>query len=82
MENEWFPSWTEFVQIIGSQKSNAMNPSTASNGVPSSNGKLCIRLLPATMKLSAFQELLDSEGIHCPDQYKIIYYVQGNLLYA
>ena len=48
----------------------------------SSSGKLCIRLLPPTMKLSAFQELLDKEGIHVPDQYKIIYFVQGNLLYA
>lgn len=82
MANEWFPCGTEFVLIIGPQESNAMNPSITSNGMLSSSGKLCIRLLPPTMKLSAFQELLDKEGIHVPDQYKIIYFVQGNLLYA
>ena len=82
MENEWFPCGTEFVLIIGSQDSDAMNPSITSNGMLSSNVKLCIRLLPATMKLSTFQELLDKEGIHVPDQYRILYYVQGNLLYA
>ena len=82
MQNEWLPCWAEFAQNIGSLKSVAMNPSITSSGMLSSNGKLCVRLLPATMKLSAFQELLEEEGIYCPKHYKIIYFVQGNMLYT
>lgn len=42
--------------------------------------KICIRLLPPTMKVGVLQELLAKEGFECHQQYELLYYVQGNQL--
>ena len=51
----------------------------AQQGVSTSR-KICIRLLPSTMKVGALQELLAKEGFECHQQYELLYYVQGSQL--
>ena len=43
--------------------------------------KICIRLLPPTMKVGALQEILAKEGFECHKQYELLYYVQGSQLF-
>lgn len=45
-----------------------------------SQRKLCVRLLPSSMKVDAFIQMLRDDGFEYNRDYQLLYYVQGNQL--